>query len=316
MQVLPELIRTLNNEFLKTQVLIERKINQSQPIEQDVTECVRWGANFLQAWLEDTSTKHLSSSTASTAEEACKKFRRSVLAVMALNRLKRIAAKSRQDTNRLRHLQAEQNEASGQTQSQIQQHHGVQITSGLHVVSQSNSGELESIQSKGVESHPDGKSPQIENSGRWSDEEHKRFRAALIKFGRKWSKVARYTQTRTDAQARSHAQKYLRKLKKYGCAGNEQEFQILKARGHSRLPKLIKKSGDNSIHESSVSADGSSYGTSGNVSTAKKKRHVKVNNLSMLIEAAKQLSYGPFVLHTHRQQQAEVGQFQAFKPLR
>lgn len=39
----------------------------------------------------------------------------------------------------------------------------------------------------------------IENCGRWTDHEHDRFRAALLKFGRKWSKVARHVGTRTDA---------------------------------------------------------------------------------------------------------------------
>ena len=44
-----------------------------------------------------------------------------------------------------------------------------------------------------------------ENNGRWSTGEHNRFRHALIKYGRKWSKVAQFVGTRTDAQARSHA---------------------------------------------------------------------------------------------------------------
>ena len=46
MQVLPELIRTLNNGFLKTQVRIERKANQCQPIDDDIRECVEWGAKL------------------------------------------------------------------------------------------------------------------------------------------------------------------------------------------------------------------------------------------------------------------------------
>jgi SHAQKYF class myb-like DNA-binding protein len=78
-----------------------------------------------------------------------------------------------------------------------------------------------------------------ENNGRWSTGEHNRFRNALIKYGRKWSKVAQFVGTRTDAQARSHAQKYLRKLKKHGVQQNEKEFEILKARTHVRLPKVI-----------------------------------------------------------------------------
>lgn len=82
-----------------------------------------------------------------------------------------------------------------------------------------------------------------------------RFRTALLKFGRKWSKVARYVRTRTDAQARSHAQKYLRKLRKYGANGQEEEFKILKARGISKLPV---KAGEESPNESSDSGQSSS----------------------------------------------------------
>ena len=107
--------------------------------------------------------------------------------------------------------------------------------------------------------------PQIENSGRWQDEEHMRFRTALLKFGRKWSKVARYVRTRTDAQARSHAQKYLRKLRKYGANGQEEEFQILQARGISKLPV---KAGE-SPNESSDSGQSSSD-AKGSASSSKK----------------------------------------------
>lgn len=40
MQVLPELLRVLNFEFLKTQVIIETKSEQNQSIESDVASCV------------------------------------------------------------------------------------------------------------------------------------------------------------------------------------------------------------------------------------------------------------------------------------
>jgi SHAQKYF class myb-like DNA-binding protein len=103
--------------------------------------------------------------------------------------------------------------------------------------------------------------PQIENSGRWQDEEHMRFRTALLKFGRKWSKVARYVRTRTDAQARSHAQKYLRKLRKYGANGQEEEFQILKARGISKLPAKAGDSPNESSDEGQSSSDGEVKGS-------------------------------------------------------
>lgn len=47
MQVLPELLRVLNFEFLKTQVIIESKQKQEEPIDQDVVACVELGSDIL-----------------------------------------------------------------------------------------------------------------------------------------------------------------------------------------------------------------------------------------------------------------------------
>ena len=52
MQVLPELLKVLNFEFLKTQVIIETKSEQNQPIESDVVTCVQLGTDILQKWLQ------------------------------------------------------------------------------------------------------------------------------------------------------------------------------------------------------------------------------------------------------------------------
>ena len=51
-------------------------------------------------------------------------------------------------------------------------------------------------------------------NGRWSEEEHNRFIDAIIKYGNDWKKVQRHVSTRTSTQARSHAQKFLMKLKR------------------------------------------------------------------------------------------------------
>lgn len=51
-------------------------------------------------------------------------------------------------------------------------------------------------------------------NGRWTKEEHTRFIEAIIKYGNDWKKVQRYVATRTSTQARSHAQKFLMKLKR------------------------------------------------------------------------------------------------------
>lgn len=49
------------------------------------------------------------------------------------------------------------------------------------------------------------------NTGRWSEEEHRKFMEAIELFGKDWKKVQQHVGTRTSAQSRSHAQKVLAK---------------------------------------------------------------------------------------------------------
>ena len=51
-------------------------------------------------------------------------------------------------------------------------------------------------------------------NGRWNKEEHIRFIKGCLLYGNNWKKVKKYVKTRSSAQIRSHAQKYLIKLKK------------------------------------------------------------------------------------------------------
>ena len=51
------------------------------------------------------------------------------------------------------------------------------------------------------------------SNGRWTKEEHNKFIEGIIKFGNDWKKVQKYVSTRSSTQARSHAQKFLLKLK-------------------------------------------------------------------------------------------------------
>ena len=51
------------------------------------------------------------------------------------------------------------------------------------------------------------------SNGRWTKEEHNKFIEGIIKFGNDWKKVQKYVSTRTSTQARSHAQKFLLKLR-------------------------------------------------------------------------------------------------------
>lgn len=46
-------------------------------------------------------------------------------------------------------------------------------------------------------------------SGRWTSEEHNQFMHGLKLYGREWKLVSNCIPTRTSAQIRSHAQKYL-----------------------------------------------------------------------------------------------------------
>ena len=52
-------------------------------------------------------------------------------------------------------------------------------------------------------------SSNITTSGRWTSAEHEAFLEGLKIYGREWKKVANCIPTRTSAQIRSHAQKYL-----------------------------------------------------------------------------------------------------------
>jgi len=51
------------------------------------------------------------------------------------------------------------------------------------------------------------------NFGRWTEEEHRKFIEAIIKYGNHWKSVQAHVATRSSAQARSHAQKFFYKIK-------------------------------------------------------------------------------------------------------
>lgn len=60
------------------------------------------------------------------------------------------------------------------------------------------------------------------NNGRWTKEEQKRFVEAILKHRNNWKKIQNYVSSRNITQIRSHAQKFLMKLK---------ENKILKDKG-------------------------------------------------------------------------------------
>lgn len=54
----------------------------------------------------------------------------------------------------------------------------------------------------------------IINTGRWKENEHKKFLEAIIMYGNDWKCVHKFIKSRSSTQARSHAQKFLLKLRK------------------------------------------------------------------------------------------------------
>ena len=51
------------------------------------------------------------------------------------------------------------------------------------------------------------------NNGRWTKDEQKRFAEAVLKYGNDWKNIQSYVASRNITQVRSHAQKFLMKLK-------------------------------------------------------------------------------------------------------
>ena len=60
------------------------------------------------------------------------------------------------------------------------------------------------------------------NNGRWSKEEQNLFAEAVLKYGNDWKNIQNHVSSRNITQVRSHAQKFLMKLK---------ESNLLKERG-------------------------------------------------------------------------------------
>jgi SHAQKYF class myb-like DNA-binding protein len=59
------------------------------------------------------------------------------------------------------------------------------------------------------------------NGGRWNRDEQKRFAEAVLKFGNDWKKIQNHIFSRNITQVRSHAQKFLMKLKENSFAQNK-----------------------------------------------------------------------------------------------
>jgi SHAQKYF class myb-like DNA-binding protein len=69
----------------------------------------------------------------------------------------------------------------------------------------------------------------LNNTGHWSDEEHKLFLEGYELFGKHWSKISKYVKSRTTLQCRSHGQKYLNKLKSNKPSRNEKTAESIRS---------------------------------------------------------------------------------------
>ena len=54
----------------------------------------------------------------------------------------------------------------------------------------------------------------IERQGRWNENEHFLFLKGCLLYGNNWQKIKEILKSRSSAQIRSHAQKYMNKLEK------------------------------------------------------------------------------------------------------
>ena len=89
----------------------------------------------------------------------------------------------------------------------------------------------------------------ILNEGRWSYEEHIKFIEALVNFGKNWKDVQKYVGTRTTAQARSHAQKFLLKLKMFKTNNSAFDFTNSNIKNLLNVIEEIKRKKDNDEDE-------------------------------------------------------------------
>jgi SHAQKYF class myb-like DNA-binding protein len=87
------------------------------------------------------------------------------------------------------------------------------------------------------------------NEGRWSYEEHIKFIEALVKFGKNWKDVQKYVGTRTTAQARSHAQKFLLKLKMFKTNNSSFDFSNSNIKNLLNVIEEIKRKKNNDEDE-------------------------------------------------------------------
>ncbi|CAN0398681.1 unnamed protein product [Ascophyllum nodosum] len=89
--------------------------------------------------------------------------------------------------------------------------------------------------------------PGMENTGRWSSEEHKLFLDGVQAHGKNWKKIVALIPTRTVVQVRTHAQKFFKKLSKAQASGDDDLdpstlMSTTDAAGKPRLSSFVRSS--------------------------------------------------------------------------
>jgi SHAQKYF class myb-like DNA-binding protein len=87
------------------------------------------------------------------------------------------------------------------------------------------------------------------NEGRWSTEEHIKFIEGLVKYGKNWKNVQKYIGTRSVSQTRSHAQKFLLKLKMIKSTYFDLDLTDKKIKNLSNIIEEIKSKNVNNEDE-------------------------------------------------------------------
>ena len=81
--------------------------------------------------------------------------------------------------------------------------------------------ETSSFLKKKINLSLESKEPENLNGGRWNKEEQQRFAEAVLKYGNDWKQIQSHVFSRNMTQVRSHAQKFLMKLKETNFIINE-----------------------------------------------------------------------------------------------
>ena len=78
-------------------------------------------------------------------------------------------------------------------------------------------------------------------SGKWTDEEHKKFIDALYIYNCKWYYIRKYIPTRAPEQIRSHAQKFYLRLKEFKDDSLGLDFTLDSVKNLNDIIKIVKK---------------------------------------------------------------------------